>query len=64
MSLPPLTVWYLHFEELGLRKATIHSGATCEELERVIAADAYNGTSELSFWQVRMVPRSPAPVYG
>ncbi|KAK7457039.1 hypothetical protein VKT23_010342 [Stygiomarasmius scandens] len=55
MSLPPLTVWYLHFEELGLRKATIHPGATCKELERVIAADAYNRTIELSFWQ----PKTP-----
>ncbi|THU95311.1 hypothetical protein K435DRAFT_798248 [Dendrothele bispora CBS 962.96] len=34
-----LFVWYLHLEELGLRKAVVHSKATCEELQATIAAN-------------------------
>ncbi|KAF5366195.1 hypothetical protein D9758_005788 [Tetrapyrgos nigripes] len=52
-----LTVRYLHYEELGLRKIVVHINATCNDLLQAIASDAYPKphSAALTIWR----PQTP-----
>ncbi|KAF5366293.1 hypothetical protein D9758_005793 [Tetrapyrgos nigripes] len=52
-----LTVWYLHYEELGFRKIVVNCKATCNDLQQAIAADAYSKehSTRMNIWR----PQTP-----